>query len=344
MKIWLPTVRAGSGSDVFVERLASGLRDAGHDAVVQWFPRKYEFFPWLLSAQPAPPGTDVVHANSWQGFAFKRPGIPLVVTEHHYVCHPDFMPLRTSLQAAYHWLFIQRFVARSYRAADALVAVSRNTADAMQRDFSGEVNVIPNGVDTELFRPDASRRPQGQACKLSLLFVGNPAPRKGADLLPALATRLGNSYDILCLGGLRDAAPNIALPNVSVLRTVPPGEMPTLYRSADAILVLARYEAFGYVALEAMACGKPVVGFDSTGTSEICVNEETALLSPVDDLGALASNIARLRDDAALCMRLGMAGRSRAVSGFSMNRFVDAYIVLYERTAATFPKCAAQAI
>ena len=64
MRVWLPAVRAGSGSDVFTERLADGLRDAGVDVEVSWFPLRYEFLPELLRAR-MPRRIDVVHANSW---------------------------------------------------------------------------------------------------------------------------------------------------------------------------------------------------------------------------------------------------------------------------------------
>lgn len=78
LKIWLPAVRAGSDTDVYTERLAIGLEHAGHEAIIQWFPHRYDLMPWRLKYVSAPPGVDFIHANSFQGFAFKRCNIPLV--------------------------------------------------------------------------------------------------------------------------------------------------------------------------------------------------------------------------------------------------------------------------
>lgn len=331
LRIWLPTVRAGSGSDVFVQRLAAGLERAGHQPIIQWFDHRFELMPWRLRRVVPPPHTDIIHCNTWQGFAFKRAGIPLVLTEHHYVRHPAFARYRSLAQAAYHRFFIGECLRRSYRAADAVVAVSRSTAEAIALRTGRSVPVIHNWVDTDAFRPaggdfasiDAERR-------FRLLFVGNPSRWKGSDLLPELARRLGAAFRISALGGLRKPAPGGSLtPGMIALPRVSPSEMPALYRQADAVLVLSRYEAFGYVALEAMACGVPVVGFDTTGTAEVCRNGETALLTPVDDLDALLESCRRLQADAELRVRLGSRARERAEALFSETDRVAQYLDCY---------------
>ena len=333
LRIWLPVVRAGSGSDVFTMRLEAGLKRAGHDPILQWFPPRYELMPWRLRHFAPPPSTDVIHANSWQGFAFKRKGIPLVVTEHHYVEDPAFTPYRTAAQAAYHRLFISRCLCRSYEAADAIIAVSRHTAMAMEAKLNIEVPYIYNWVDTSVFGPATGpsvSAPSSQERPFRLLFVGNPSARKGADLLPALANRLGDKFEVRCLGGLRQEHADRESPsNLVRLSPVKPEEMPAVYHSADAALVLSRYEAFGYVALEAMACGLPVVGFDTTGTSEICVTQVTALLVRVEDLEGLATACRMLAHDDRLCRRLAENGRDRAISEFVEKAAIQSYLDIY---------------
>ena len=104
--------------------------------------------------------------------------------------------------------------------------------------------------------------------------------------------------------------------------------MPEIYASVDAVLVPARYEAFGFVALEAMSCGLPVIGFDTTGTSEVCVNGETAWLVPRDDIGGLATGI-RAMADSGLRLAMGRAGRERALARFTEAQGISAYLSLY---------------
>lgn len=336
MKVWLPTLRVGTGADVFVERLAAGLERAGHEAAVQWFPPHFELHPWSLRRVPAPPGTDVIHASSWPGFAFRRPGLPLVVTEHHYVHHPRFAPYRTLPQRLYHDLFIRACLRLSYARADALVAVSHNTAEAMRQDYPAlDVDVVHNWIDTTTFQPLAQPRVRAPGTPFRLLFVGNPSRRKGADLLPQLATMLGPEFELLCLGGLRSDVKTATPPaNMRLLPRTPPEGMPDLYRSVDAVVVLARYEAFGFVALEAMACGVPLLGFDSTGTSEICPPGEAGLLAPVDDLEQLCADARALAADPARCLALGAAGRRRAVARFNEADGIAAYVDIYRRAMA----------
>lgn len=327
LAIWLPAVRAGSGVDVFVERLAAGLTAAGHRAVVQWFPHSLELMPWRLRSVPAPAGVDLVHAGSWQGFAFARPHLPLVVTEHNFIGDPAFAPFRGPAQALYHRAFVLPCVRRSYRAADALVAVSHFTAGVMSGMAGRPPVVVHNWVDVNRFVPAHSAAPAGRPFRL--LFVGNPSRWKGSDLLPGIARALGPAFELLCLGGLRKGLDIAAVPNIRPLAPVPPAGMPAVYAGADAVLVPARHEAFGYVALEAMASGLPVVGFDCTGTREVCRNGETALLVPVDDVDALVAAIRRLAADAELRAGLGAAGRRRAIDSFSEEQGVAAYLDVY---------------
>jgi glycosyltransferase involved in cell wall biosynthesis len=117
--------------------------------------------------------------------------------------------------------------------------------------------------------------------------------------------------------------------NLVLLPRVPPERMPEVYQAADAVLVPTRYEAFGYVALEAMACGRPVLGFASTGTAEVALQDETAQLAPVGDLAQLVDYARRLAGDAALRQRLGGAGRARALACFDQPQAIAAYLAVY---------------
>ncbi|QRN54395.1 glycosyltransferase family 4 protein [Dyella caseinilytica] len=336
LRIWLPTIRSGSGADVFTLRLAEGLRNAGHEPILQWFDLGYELMPWRLKKVIAPPSIDVVHAGSWQGFAFKRQGIPLVITEHQYIAHPEFGKSRNLLQTIYHRLFAERWMRASYSCADAIVAVSEFCAEPMRRDLGRRIEVIHNWIDLEKFSPlsrDSMATISAEHTKpFKLIFIGNPSRRKGAELLPELARLLGPSFQVSCLGGLRKSFQDDRVTtNMRLLPRCAPADMPSIYQSADAVLVLSRYESFGYVALEAMASGVPVIGFNTAGTGEICLHGETALLAPLNDLQEVSRFARQLAEDPILRRRLGRDGRRRAEKYFGEPSAIDAYLDLYRR-------------
>src|SRR5690606_29309689 len=91
---------------------------------------------------------------------------------------------------------------------------------------------------------------------------------------------------------------------------------------------------FGYTALEAMACGKPFVGFAGSGLSEVIEHGRTALMATIGDVAGLAANCRMLRDDPLLAVRMGMAGRSRAESTFSADLALGSYIEIYRELLA----------
>jgi glycosyltransferase involved in cell wall biosynthesis len=332
MKIWLPAIQVGSGVDVFTQRLARALKKEGHEAIIEWFPPHYELAPWRLRKIPPPANTDIIHTGSWHGHVHHHPGIPLVVTEHHFVGHPEFRRCTSLAQKIYHRLHILRQVKKSYQAADAITAVSQTTANAMRSSglCEKEVKVIYNWVDTDSFSPKALSD-HDPATPWKIIFIGNPSYWKGADLIPAIANELGNSYSIYCLGGLRNRYRDKHHPgNVFTMDSVPPEAMPQLYASFDTVIVPARYEAFGYVALEAMACGIPVAGFASTGINEVCVNHKTALLSKTGDIKALCDNIREIRRNDALRLSMTHEGRRRAQSEFNERKCISAYLEIYK--------------
>ena len=240
--IWLPALHSGSGADIFTRRLAHGLEKAGHQPILQWFDRRFEWAPSLLKCAKAPENIDIVHANTWQGFAFKRAGVPLVVTEHHCSLHPWLAEYHSFAQKRYHRHFVQRWNRQSYALADAVIAVSRFCAEPLRPVVGDKLGIIHNGVDTAHFHPSRRASP-GRPFRL--LFVGNPSRRKGSDLLGPLARRLGPDFEVCCLGGLRTAHASGNTGGMRYLPETKPDDMPELYRAADALMAPTRFETFG---------------------------------------------------------------------------------------------------
>jgi len=333
LSVWLPAVRAGSGADVFTERLAEALRRHGVSAVVTWLPHLSELVPDIWRFCRPPEGTQIIHANSAYAFAFKRDKIPLVITEHHYTLDPAYRAYKTMAQELYHRSLVGVYMRRSYAAADAVTTDSLFTARVLA-EVAGvrATRTIPLWVDYEEFSPLSPSLAELRRGPFRLLFVGNASVRKGADVIAPLARRLGRGFEIRCTGGLRYGRSDAVQENVRLLGRLSQDELVREYRSCDAVLVPSRYEGFGYAALEAMACAKPVIGFRCGAVDEVVVEGTTALMCDVDDINSLEANCRSLATDRQLGFEMGLSGRNRAVTVFTESSAIHAYLQLYEAT------------
>lgn len=137
---------------------------------------------------------------------------------------------------------------------------------------SYEVNVIPNGVDLDRFKPrenDVKARLGIEGRTMLLGVASKWLSVKGLDDFVALAQLLGEEYAIVMVGvdeRLRQRLPGriIALPHTESVE-----ELAELYTAADLLLNLSREESFGLVSLEALACGTPVLTYDCTAAPEV---------------------------------------------------------------------------
>jgi GT2 family glycosyltransferase len=99
-------------------------------------------------------------------------------------------------------------------------------------------------------------------------------------------------------------------------------QLAQLYSTAGLYLLASRHEGFGLTAAEAMACGSPVVATEADGNEEFCVNGETALTAPADDVETLARHCMRLQRDPELAASLAQAGRQRILH-YTWDRVID---------------------
>jgi len=330
MKIWLPTIRAGSGADVFTERLAAGLARVGCEPSITWIAHGYELWPGLSRHRP-PAGTQVIHANSWSAYAFVRHELPTVATEHGFVGDPGFERIKTRRQRAYHDLLIGRYVFRSFQQCAAVTAVSQHLAYVIQPYCVLPVVAIPNWIDTQLFQPSARVRQAQQPFRV--LYAGTNSIRKGFDIVKRLVQRPMSGVELWCRGSLRsDMA--VCRMDVRFFDKIPAARMPELYAQCDAVLMPSRYEGFGYVAAEAMACGRSVIGFDCGALREVCGTEGAAILVRMDDMTAIEDAINALAADRGKGTKMGEAGRQRVLERFNEAKAIDAYVSMYQSLLA----------
>ena len=202
--------------------------------------------------------------------------------------------------------------------ADALVCISRSTADDLERFHPGlktPVVVAPLAVADTFFdaRP---RRPRGLP-ESYLLHVGNRAEHKNTDLIlrtfAEISGRRPELHLVMSGAGVAGEAERIVELGIAE-RThvckVSDADLPTLYRHASAFLFPSRYEGFGLPVLEAMAAGCPTVVSDNPALVEVV--GEAAAVVPLSDPGQLAGIVERILDDAAYAGRLREAGLVRA--------------------------------
>ena len=197
-------------------------------------------------------------------------------------------------------------------------------------DPRGRIEIVAPGVEHAFFAP-GDRRGAREALELPvdvpvLLFVGRIQPLKGPDVaVRALAALDRRDALLIIAGGASGADGDDEVDRLQQLvdelgltdqvRFVPPQPhhiLSTYYRASDVVLVPSRSESFGLVALEASACGIPVVASGVGGLLTLVDVGVNGFLVPDRDPAAFARHIAAILDDPALAARLGAGGARRA--------------------------------
>jgi len=275
--------------------------------------------------------------NPWAllSYAIARPRTPLFIWYHSDVMRP-------ALQYA---LFYAPFAKFAYGRARRIIVSSPALARhaTVLAPYSDRVRVIPFGIDPSSWL--ASAAGAGGDDAPFVLFAGRHVGYKGVDvLLRALA---GSRVRAVIAGdGPKRAeweqlAADLGLDGrVTFTGEVSDARLQQLMQEC-AMLVLPSItaaEAFGYVQLEAMAAGKPVVSTDvPSGVSWVNQDGRTGLVVAAGDATALAAAIDRLIADAPLRASLGAAGRARVEEEFTIGRLRERLRLLYEEAAVLPP-------
>jgi D-inositol-3-phosphate glycosyltransferase len=186
---------------------------------------------------------------------------------------------------------------------------------------------VPCGVDTDRFRPLPRARVRRQlsltADEPLVLYVGRIEPLKGIDILIRAAAETEAPFQLVVVGGddkderrtseLRRLAAELGIGDRVTFRdAVPHDELPLYYSAADVCVVPSYYESFGLVALEAMACGLPVVASRVGGLAETVQDARTGYLVPWRCPEPFAERLELLLHNEPLRRSLGRAGRGAA--------------------------------
>ena len=217
----------------------------------------------------------------------------------------------------------RRLLVRYLRRLDATIAVSEPASDFLRQYFpEADPLLIPNGVDTAFFRPDAESPERLRRTGTTILFVGRLEKRKGVlELVRAFAAvaqaRPGSRLVLVGDGPLRRPVEaeirRLRLAGVSLEGQVPRALLPSYYAGADLFCAPSlAAESFGIVLLEAMASGLPVVASSVAGYAALVEAETEALLVAPGDTDRLSAALLRAAADDDLRRRLARAGLAKA--------------------------------
>jgi alpha-1,6-mannosyltransferase len=335
-KAWLEANRPGVAHSLVVP---GAQHKAGRDGIIQLHATKLPFgdgyrWPssvkrwgaWVASMKPSlieagdpyTPGQGALEAG-------QRAGCPVVG-----FCHSDPAGLAALHFGEWAKKPVEKRWARLFGQFDRVISPSRFIARRLEEAGIRDIVIRPLGVEIDTFRPDRRDRDWllkrlGLPASARLLcFAGRPAREKNIDVLIEAVQKLGAPYHLVLVGagqGMPAEDRVIALPYER-----DPKAVARIIASCDAFVHANDKEPFGLIVLEAMACGRPVVGVNAGGVAETVTNDVGQLARSADpDDYAQAIEALFARDVEAI----GTAARVHTVETFAWNRVFEGLCMTY---------------
>ena len=335
-KAWIEANRPGVSHSLIVP---GARHKAGADGVVRLRATKLPFgdgYRWPTSVKrwsawvaamkpsiieagdPYTPGQGALEAG-------QRVGCPVVG-----FCHSDPAGLAALHFGEWAKKPVEKRWARLFSQFDRVVSPSRFIARRLEEAGVDNIVIRPLGVEIDTFRPERRDRQWlldrlglDQDARL-LCFAGRPAKEKNVDVLIEAVQKLGAPYHLVLVGagsGMPDEDRVISLPYETDPRAVA-----KIIASCDAFVHANDKEPFGLIVLEAMACGRPVVGVNAGGVAETVddtVGQLAARAEATDYAEAVEALFARDIE------AIGRAAREKAVSQFAWNRVFEDLCAVY---------------
>ena len=289
---------------------------------------------------------DIVHDNQCLGYGLLRlvrAGVPTVATVHHPVAIDRELDLAAAPSLVRkltlrRWYAFTRMQARVAPRLDAITTVSENSRTDIGTHLgvpADRVSVIPVGIDPDMFTPPPADRPRDPD---SIVVVTSAdVPLKGlVHLLEAVAKlRTERAVRLTVVGSARPGGPaqtaldRLALHDaVTFTGSLPEADLVRLLQQAAVVAIPSLYEGFSLPAIEAMACGTPLVTTDAGALPEV-VGSQAGVRVKAGDVDELTAALKLVLDSPALQEQLGRAGRRRVLASYTWRSAA-------ERTAAWY--------
>ncbi len=322
------------------------------------FPLDNWFFNRSLSKKIHGQDADIFEAHAVSGYGLlrtlKKQGIkkPFVHTVHG-VLADEYEKARKngsqSLRGRAANYFMHRLAAleeETAKNATLIVTISNYSLGKIKEFYdvdASKVRIVPNGVDTEKFKPTedttAAKKQFGLGDEPCVLFVGSLIPRKGLPFLVKAAGKIVKEHretKFLIVGEgpsksqLQSAIGTANLSgNFKFLDNLKEDMLAAAYNCADVFVLPSIQEGQGIVLLEAQASSKPVVAFNIGGVNEALRDGETGLLVERGNTDELADAVSRLLSDKGLRERMGADARKFVAENFTWDLCAQKMLRVY---------------
>lgn len=238
---------------------------------------------------------DIIHAHScfWGGIAAayisKKYNIPLVITEHSSLKY-----------AKYSKDSYKKYIFDAYKEADVLIAVGTGLKEEISGYVDREITVIPNMVDLDLFYIDNNKNEKFTFFSCAFLEEG-----KGMeDLIKAFTEAFKGQDVILNIGGdgstknaLEELSKELEMDNqIKFLGALSRTQVSEEMRKCDAFALPSEHETFGVVYIEALACGKPVIGANNGGAEDI-IEDCNGIIANKKDIDSIKDALIEIKEN-----------------------------------------------
>ncbi|MEZ5136804.1 MAG: glycosyltransferase family 4 protein [Acidimicrobiales bacterium] len=298
---------------------------------------------------------DLVQDNQCLGYgllAIEHEGLPVLATIHHPITVDRRLEMEhaeTTWQriAKARWYSFTKMQTRVASRMPRVLTVSQNSYEDIHRDHkvpTERLNVVPVGVDQDLFRPlDHVERVPGRLITTASADVTMKGLRYLLEALAKLRTE--RHVELVVIGKLKEGGPSAKVIDelglrdaVTFISGVPEQRIIELYSEAELAVVPSLYEGFSLPAIEAMSCGVPLVATTGGALPEVVGTDgDTALLVEPGNSEALAERIREALDNPELRARVGANGRQRVIDRWTWRHTavgtIEQYRALLAETA-----------